>query len=148
MRRPITFEGNGVRILLDTNVILDVALKREPFYGAAAAILEASDYRDIHLFITASSVTDLYYVVRKEKGHDLGIQFLRNLLDCVDVCSMDKSILLAALSYDFSDFEDAVQSAAAVGDKMDVIVTRNKTDYAKSLVKALSPDEFLAVHLA
>ena len=63
-----------MRILLDTNVVLDVALEREPFCEAAAKILDASDFRRFHLFITASSATDLYYVLRKEKGREAGLE--------------------------------------------------------------------------
>jgi predicted nucleic acid-binding protein len=77
-----------VRILLDTNVILDVALARQPFCQAAEMILDASDFRRIHLFITASSATDLYYVLRKEKGRDIGLRFIRRLLEGVDACGV------------------------------------------------------------
>jgi predicted nucleic acid-binding protein len=69
-----------VRVLLDTNVVLDVALARQPFYRAAARILNASDFDAIHLFVTASSATDLYYVLRKEKGREVGLRFIRRLL--------------------------------------------------------------------
>ena len=103
-----------MRILLDTNVVLDVALAREPFCQAAEMILDASDFRRIHLFITASSATDLYYVLRKEKGRDIGLRFIRRLLEGVDACGVDKNTLIAAVNSAFLDFEDAVQNAAAV----------------------------------
>jgi hypothetical protein len=125
-----------------------VALKRDPFYHAAATVLKASDFQNIHLFITASSATDLYYVLRKEKGHDIGRRFLLNLLECVDACNVDKPILMAALASGFSDFEDAVQNAAAINGDIDIIVTRNKADYTRSSLTVLTPDEFVAAHLA
>ncbi len=137
-----------MRILLDTNVVLDVALAREPFCQAAQRILGAADFRQVHLFITASSATDLYYVLRKEKGRDVGLRFIRRLLEIVDACGVDKNILVAAMNSDFRDFEDAVQNAAAIDGHIDVIVTRNKADYSASPLAVMSPDEFAATHLA
>ena len=62
-----------MRILLDTNVVLDVAFERQPFYAAASRILDASDFDRIHLFITASMATDVYYVLRKAKGREVAL---------------------------------------------------------------------------
>jgi predicted nucleic acid-binding protein len=136
-----------VRILLDTNVVLDVAINRQPFYQAAARILDASDFGRIHLFITASSATDLYYVLRKEKGRQAGLGFIKRLLECVDACSVDKGILIVALDSGFRDFEDAVQNAAAIESQIDIIVTRDKADYRTSPLTIQTPDEFVVAHL-
>jgi predicted nucleic acid-binding protein len=136
-----------VKILLDTNVVLDVALARQPFYQAAARILDASDFDKIHLFVTASSATDLYYVLRKEKGRDVGLKFIRRLLECVDACAVDEAILNVTLASDFRDFEDAVQNAAAIDSGIEIIVTRNTADYRASPLMVLGPEEFAAAHL-
>ena len=137
-----------MRILLDTNFVLDVALARQPFARAAEQILAASDFSRIHLFITASSATDLYYVLRKEQGREAGLRFIQRLLECVDACGVDKAVLNAALASGFRDYEDAVQSAAAVEAKVDIIVTRNKADFSSSPLTVLTPDEFVSLHLA
>jgi predicted nucleic acid-binding protein len=137
-----------MRILLDTNVVLDVALEREPFEVVAVRILEASDFDRIHLFITGSAATDVYYILRKSKGREFAIGFLADLLDSVDVCQINETVLLAALDSDFLDFEDAVQNAAAIDSQIEVIVTRNKADYRTSPLTVLSPEEFAAAHLA
>ncbi len=137
-----------MRVLLDTNVVLDVALARTPYDAAAARILDASNSGSVYLSITASSATDLYYVLRKEKGREVGLRFIRGLLACVDACSVDREILIAALNSGFRDFEDAVQNAAVVKDRIDVIVTRNKADYQTSPLTVLTPEEFVSRHLA
>ncbi len=137
-----------MRVLLDTNVILDVGLQRQPFYSLAVAVIEASDFDTRHLFITASMATDVYYLMRKAKGREQALDFLRDLLDVVDVCQVDRSTLQVALNSDFPDFEDAVQNAAAVRHEIDVIVTRNKADYRSSPLPVLTLDEFVAAHLA
>ena len=137
-----------MKILLDTNVVLDVALARQPFCQAAEMILDASDFRRVHLFITASSATDLYYVLRKEKGRDIGLRFIRRLLEGVDACGVDKNTLIVALNSGFSDFEDAVQNAAAIDNQIETIVTRDKAGYRTSPLAVLTPEEFVAAHLA
>jgi|WetSurMetagenome_2_1015567.scaffolds.fasta_scaffold461162_2 predicted nucleic acid-binding protein len=137
-----------MRVLLDTNVVLDVALERTPFCGAAAQILEASDFDRMHLFVTASMVTDIYYILRKFKGREHAFAFLTDLLTLVDVCQVDKSVLLKAMDSGFLDFEDAVQNAAAIESQIEAIVTRNKVDYQNSPLTVLAPDGFVAVYLA
>lgn len=137
-----------MRILLDTNVVLDIALARPPFYETAAKLLKASDFQQFHLFITASSATDLYYVLRKEKGREVGLRFIAQLLEVADACSVNKETLKNALIADFADFEDAVQNAAAIESQIDVIVTRNKADYRTSPLPVFTPDEFVTTHLA
>jgi predicted nucleic acid-binding protein len=141
-------EEASMRVLLDTNVVLDVALEREPFDAAAVRILDASDFDRMHLFITASMATDVYYLVSKSKGRETAIEFLADLLNLVDVCQVDKNILSEALNSDFSDFEDAVQNAAAIESRVEIIVTRNKADYQTSPLTVLAPDEFVVTHLA
>jgi predicted nucleic acid-binding protein len=136
-----------VKILLDTNIILDIALERQPFFQPAAKILETSDFDRFHLYISASMATDVFYVIRKEKGESVGLAFLKDLLDAVDVCRVDKGILLLALESDFSDFEDAVQHFAAVNAELEVIITRNKKDYSASSLKIMDPEEFVGTYL-
>jgi predicted nucleic acid-binding protein len=137
-----------MRVLLDTNVILDIALERRPSYAAANRIVRASDFDRMHLFVTASMATDIHYILRKSKGREYTLAFLSDLLSLVDVCQVDKSILLDALDSSFVDFEDAVQNAAAIDSQLEIIVTRNKTDYRTSPLAVLSPEEFVAAHLA
>ena len=133
-----------MKIFLDTNIILDIALKRQPYSGAAAKILKVSDFNHFHLFISASMATDVFYVIRKIKGKAISLTFLKDLLDTIDVCKVDKSILLLALESDFADFEDAVQHFAAVDAEVDMLITRNKKDYTtSSLKKSWSPKNLL-----
>jgi hypothetical protein len=91
--------------------------------------------------------TDVYYILRKSKGRELTLEFLSDLLRSVDVCQVDKGVLLDALASGFHDFEDAVQNAAAIGSQLDTIVTRNETDYRDSPLMVVSPEDFVAAHL-
>jgi predicted nucleic acid-binding protein len=136
-----------MKILLDTNVVLDIALKRHPFYEAAVEVFEASNFDTVHLFITASIATDLYYILRKEKDHETAIAFITDLLKCMDACKVDKGTLLEAIGSGFPDFEDAVQNFAAVESAVEMILSRNKNDFGSSSLRVLTPDEFVKGHL-
>jgi predicted nucleic acid-binding protein len=136
-----------MRVLLDTNIILDIAQEREPFFATAVRILDASDFDQFHLFITASSATDIYYLLRKSDSREAALAFLSELLETIDVCLVDKNVLSNALGSPFLDFEDAVQNAAAIQSQIEIIVTRNKADYENSQLKVLTPEEFVTIHL-
>jgi predicted nucleic acid-binding protein len=132
-----------VKVLLDTNIVLDIALERLPFAEDSSRILEIAEEKKVHLYITASVATDIFYILRKQKGRETALDFLRDLLQLVDVCSVDKNVLLQALNNPRPDFEDAVQIHAALAEKIDTIITRDQEGYAKSSLTVKSPEDFL-----
>jgi predicted nucleic acid-binding protein len=129
-------------ILFDTNIILDLALKRKDFFEDAFNLFKLIDQSKINGLVTASTLTDIYYVSKREKGHSKTISFLKDLIEIVGVIGVDREIILRALFSEFKDFEDAVQSIAAEMNKVEVIITRNKKDFKDSLPRALTPKEF------
>jgi predicted nucleic acid-binding protein len=131
------------RLLLDTNIILDIALKREPHFELSSKIFELIDKKRIICYITASTVTDIYYISRKEKGNEIAIEFISNLIEIVDVIGVDKSIIVKALESNLKDFEDAVQVSAAENYEIEIIVTRNKSDFLNSGLEILTPIELI-----
>lgn len=133
-----------MKILVDTNIIIDTLTSREPFREAAEQIflLAANQIED--MYITASSATDIYYLVRKYL-HDTDqarntMSKLYELFYILDVTSGD---CREALASRVKDYEDAVIAGCAKRNHMDYIVTRNSRDYEHSKVKALLPDELL-----
>jgi len=133
------------RVLLDTNVILDIALMREPHYASAVAIFERIDAQGIEASMTASSVTDIYYIAKKEKGHADAIGFVRSLIRVVHVLGVDREIIEMALDSEMKDFEDAVQASAASVQGISMVITRNKDDFATSGMDVYTPKEFLSL---
>lgn len=131
------------RILLDTNIILDIALKREPYFEHSSKIFELIDKNRIIGYITASTVTDIYYISRKQKGKEIATEFISNLIEIVDVIGVDKSIIVKALKSNLNDFEDAVQVSAAEYNEIEIIVTRNKSDFLNSSIEILTPKELI-----
>ena len=131
-----------MQIMVDTNVVLDVLLNRPAFVQNSATILRAAS-EEIQEFITASAVTDIYYIARKELKDSLQTKMLiRNLLQVVHVASVSEVDVWAALDSNWKDFEDSVQNAVAEHQRFDYIITRNPSDYKDSSLPILTPQEF------
>lgn len=129
--------------MLDTNIILDIALKREPYFKHSAEVFRRIDKNDFVGFITATTVTDIYYISKREIGHDLALSFISDLIEVVEVIGVDKQIIRQAIGFGFRDFEDAIQVSAATAASLDYVITRNTKDFATSEIEALTPSELL-----
>lgn len=79
-----------MRILFDTNVILDIALRRTPHYSASADSFLKIDNKSLFGFVSANTITDIYYIAKKEKGHNEAVKFIVNLIQIVDIIGIDK----------------------------------------------------------
>jgi predicted nucleic acid-binding protein len=133
-----------MKILIDSNVALDALLKREPFYDSATNVISLSQ-GGIGLFISASAITDIYYIARKSKNSkETAITLVKDLLKNVDVAAVTGSEIRQAVSLNWGDFEDAVQYAAGESIAVNYIVTRNKADFASASLPIVSPEELLA----
>jgi len=133
-----------MKILVDTNIVLDNWLEREPFFADAKALLGAIESGEIEGFITATSVTDIFYISRKSKGAVDSKAYISELLTFMQICKVDVAILQAAVASELSDLEDAVQLACAVANNVDAIVTRNFAGFVDSPVPIKSAGEVLA----
>lgn len=131
------------KVLLDTNIILDIALKREPHFADSAALFKNLDGKNIHAFITATTITDIYYISKKAKDHSTAIRFISHLLEIVDVLGVNKETVLLSLQSDVADFEDAIQINAAELNDVKTIITRNVKDFSGSRLEIETPGEFL-----
>ncbi len=132
-----------MQVLIDTNVILDVLLNREQFVDAAVTILKLSE-DEVQKFVSASAVTDIYYMAYQElRDKQFVRELLKKLLSIIHVACVSEENILTALDSDWSDFEDSVQNAVAESQNYDAVITRNKNDYKKSMLNVFSPNEFL-----
>ncbi|MGB0564249.1 MAG: PIN domain-containing protein [Spirulinaceae cyanobacterium] len=133
------------QVLFDTDVIIDVLSQRQPFFLASSQALSMIKKNgDISGYLAAHTVTNLFYILRRQLGKDTTLKSLKLLLQNLHITTLDEQIIKAALQSSMSDFEDAVTSEAAHAANIDVIVTRNVRDYTDSSVQALAPTEFLA----
>lgn len=129
--------------LIDTNIILDIALERMSFIEDSAQIFLIKETNNINLFISASSVTDIYFIIKKVKGHHIAISFLKDLFQVCFIAKVDDNIIFEAINSKFKDFEDAVQVAVAKNFNANGIVTRNPKDFTKSGIIIFTPKEFI-----
>ena len=133
-----------MKVLIDTNVILDFLQKRSTSSASVDMIFELLQTKKVKGIIAAHTVTNLWYILRKFCTEDFRRTIIKTLFDCFEVSSLNKQKLLSAIDRtDFSDFEDSLQDECAQEFDADFIVTRNVKDFAHSNVKALSPEEFI-----
>ena len=134
-----------MKALFDTNVILDLLLDREPFSGDAARCLSRVEAGEIEGWLCASTVTTLYYLVKKSAGARKARESITLLLSLFEIAPVNKIALQGALQMPFKDFEDAVLHEAARLVNVDVIVTRNTVDFKHSSILVRLPVEFAMV---
>ena len=135
-----------MRILIDTNIILDVLLKREPFYENAANVLKATENSDIKEFVSASAITDIYYIAYKTLRDKAKVkELLKSILRIVSVAGISAEDIYRSLELDWNDFEDSIQYSSAVGNDMDGLITRNVKEYSLAELPIWTPEAFLEI---
>lgn len=136
-------ETQALRVLLDTNIIIDVALERQPFYSISTQVLTFAYCEEIEAFISASTVSDIYYIVRKAKGHDETLEFLRIIAPFCRIATVDEGVISNALVSNLKDFEDAVQYETAIANQLEAIVTRNPQDFSGDGLQIFTPESLM-----
>ena len=132
------------KIFLDTDVALDHLADRQPFAEHAHRLFGLAETGELTVCVSSLSFSNLYYILRKLKGHSDALTLLGKLKLLVRVSAVTESEIQSALSSSFKDFEDAIQHFAAIAEGgISTIVTRNKPDYSGSALPVLSPEEFL-----
>jgi predicted nucleic acid-binding protein len=130
-------------VFIDSNIILDVFLKNPGFWEKSTIILKLCEVKILTGFISSSSVTDLFYIIKKNKNTAVARKALAYILAVFDVINIDKADLVQAYNLLIDDFEDALQSWCADKTAASVIITRNTNDFVNSAVPAILPDDFL-----
>lgn len=133
-----------MRVLLDTNVILDLMLRRDPWRVEAEAIAQAGADGRLQAHVCASAITDIFYISRRLIGAERARDIVRLCLDRLQVVSVTHGLLDAAERRGGGDFEDDLQAECAAESHLDAIVTRDPKGFASSPVPALTPAELLA----
>lgn len=133
-----------MKLLIDTNVILDYLLARPGFREDAMRVFSLAAYDDTYEFVSSSAVTDIFYHVNKELRDSYAAQQkLRDLLRIITVLDVTQADINRALDLNWKDFEDAVQYSVALANRVDIIITRNHKDFEGGPIPVLSPKEFL-----
>jgi predicted nucleic acid-binding protein len=127
--------------LLDTNVVLDLFLQRDPWYTQAQPMWEARDQGRLFAYLPASVLTDIFYICRKLVGSDRAKRIVEDCLAGYVILPVDRVVLERALTLAGSDFEDNVQIACAEGAGLDLIVTRDPGDFGHAPMPAVVPPD-------
>ena len=135
-----------MRILIDTNILIDFYAARPDHYQNAAEIMSACAERKINGCIAAHSVTNAFYILRNDLSAEVRRNTLKDLCRIITVIGIDTKKLICALENNkFDDVEDCLQTECAKDFSADYIVTRNVKDFRNSEVPAILPDEFLKI---
>lgn len=132
------------KILIDTNVLLDYLLEREPFFEDAKKVILLCMEGNVKGYIAAHSISNMFFILRKDYTAKERREILVNLCKIFEVEGIDRAKLLSGLANEeFSDFEDCLQMECAKSCGAEYIVTRNVSDYSTSDIKAILPSEYL-----
>jgi len=132
-----------MQVLIDTNVILDAILRRGEFTRQARLLVRKHEEKLFHGFVSASAITDIYFIVEKEKKRDFALLAIKKVVRMLTVIPVNLEIIETAIDSGMYDFEDAVQAAAAQDFGIDIVVTRDKAGFSNSGLQVYSPEEFL-----
>ena len=133
-------------VLLDTNIILDVLLKREPFLEKSSLVMLLSEKKLIDGYVTASSITDIFFLTNVTyKDKQKSLELLKSLLKTVNIASVTGNEIYRAVDLNWSDFEDAVQYSAGENIQASYIITRDIKGYTDSTIPAVLPADFLTI---
>lgn len=133
------------KILVDSDVVLDLLLARSPYFPAAARLFTAFQEERLEGYVSSLAFSNLFYILRKQSSGLDAVALLRKLRLITRVAPVDERVVDLALAADFNDFEDAIQYFAAVEHGLDAIVTRNRRDYRSAKIPVLSAEECLEV---
>ena len=134
-----------MRILFDTNVVLDVFLNREPFVESAARLFDANVHGDLQGMLGATTVTTIYYLLTSNRGSAVAQEKVKELLRLFDVAAVNRRGLTQAIESGFADYEDAVLHSAARTAGADGLVTRNAADFSEATLAVYTPTELLTI---
>jgi predicted nucleic acid-binding protein len=133
-----------IRVLIDTNIVLDAYLQRGEYTLWASEIIQKIDEKKFEGCISASAITDLYFIARKNTQKiDAALKIIRSVYLLLTILPVNKTTIRSALDSKISDFEDAVQTFAAKAMNIGIVVTRDKTGFINSGMAVFTPQEFL-----
>ena len=132
-----------MKVLLDTNVVLDLLLNRKPFADEAIKIFSLIELKKIDAYLCATTLTTIHYLVSKNLSKTQTDEVIQNLLKLFEIAKVDKNILVESLANNGKDFEDSVLYTSAKFCEVDIIITRDKKGFKNSKVSVYEPLDFL-----
>ena len=134
----------GYKLFVDSDVVIDYFTDRAPHANSASELFELNEQGHIKLYLSAVSINNIYYIVRRFLGHKKTIKVVELLTEMTEIIGTNKEEILQALQNNFSDFEDSIQYSTALNIRdLDAIITRNIKDYKHSSIAVMTALDFL-----
>ena len=133
-----------MKVLFDTNIVLDVILDRQPFRDPAALLISRVERKELTGVLGATTLTTIHYLVAKASGNTVARSAVRDLVGLFQIAAVNQEVLSKAVESPLKDFEDAVLAEAGILESVDAIVTRDPGDFRDSPLSVLSPQELQA----
>jgi predicted nucleic acid-binding protein len=130
-------------VFIDSDIILDLLCKRDPYYEYAAEVFTLGDYKIIELVTTPVVFANVFYILRKILGIEKAKEYLRKLRIMVGVISINDKVIDLALNSSFSDFEDGLQYFSSRENGIEILLTRNTKDYKEKDIIIQTPEEYI-----
>lgn len=132
------------KLFVDSDVVIDFFTDREPHANPASELFELNEQGNIKLYLSAVSINNIFYIVRRFLGHKKTLEVIETLTEMTEIVGTTKKEIIQALKNNFTDYEDSVQYSSALTIKdLDVILTRNIKDYRNSSIAVMTPSNFL-----
>lgn len=132
------------KLFLDSDVVIDFFTDREPHANPASELFELNEQGNVKLYLSAISINNIYYIVRRFLGNKKTLEVIETLTEMTEIVGTTKKEIIQALKNNFTDYEDSVQYSSALTIKdLDVIITRNVKDYRHSSIAVMTPLNFL-----
>ena len=134
-----------MKILFDTNIILDVLLNRKPFVELSANLVSSVENKTIEGYLCATTITTLDYLISTSRNRETAKIEIQKLLTLFQIADVNSTVLTMAINSGFTDFEDAVQYFSGKCSNVDGLVSRNTKDYKKVVLPIYTPDELWSI---
>jgi len=134
-----------MNVLVDSNVVLDILLQNEGLYIGSTAVFAYAEQNLIDGYISASAVTDIFYITKKRHGKEIALKSIKKILQVIKPATVTGDNIFKALDLDWNDFEDAVQYVVGESFALDHIITRNINDFSRGKIPAVTPEQFIDI---
>ncbi len=134
------------KVFIDSDVVIDFFTDREPYANPASELFELNERGVVRLYLSAVSINNIYYIVRRFLGHNKAVEVIEELTGLTQIIGTTKKEIVRALQSNFKDFEDSIQYSSALAvDGIEAIITRNVKDYRHAEIAVFTPLQYLNV---
>ena len=134
------------KIFIDSDVVIDFFTDREPFVNPASELFDWNEKGYVQLYLSAVSVNNIYYIVRRYLGHERTLAIVEELTEMAEIVGTTRKEIMQALKNEFKDFEDSIQySTALTIEGIEAIITRNVKDYRRSQIAVFTPGDYISM---